>query len=66
MKTYCLDCKSCSKDNNYIQNITEHYNINKCLFCWSKNTFLVADNVDLKDIQDSITEYFLEEFNLNK
>lgn len=57
MKTVCLDCKRTW--------VNIPWNID-CWNCQSKNTFLVADNVDLKDIQDHITDFFLEEFNLNK
>lgn len=47
MKTVCLDCK-----RNWV-NIP--CNI-ECWNCQSKNTFLVSDNVDLKEIYDSINK----------
>jgi len=57
MKTVCLDCKKTW--------INIPWNT-ECWNCKSKNTFLIVDNVELKDIQDSITDHFLQEFNLNK
>lgn len=55
MNTICLDCKRTSKNE-----------LPACWFCWSKNTFYMSEDTTIKETYDIMTDYFLEEFNINK